>query len=52
MYTYVNVLYSVNKELNWIELGEVQIPRKTAAHAYFVGKNKGAWWFYLSSDTR
>ena len=22
MYTYVNILYSVNKELNWIELSE------------------------------
>ena len=23
MYTYVNILYSVNKELNWIELSSL-----------------------------
>ena len=33
-------------------LGEVRIPRRTAARAHFVVINKGAGHFYLSSDTR
>ena len=32
-------------------LGEVRIPRRTAARAHFLVINKGAGEFYLSSDT-
>ena len=38
--------------LSFFPLGEVRIPRRTAARAHFVVINKGAGEFYLSSDTR
>ena len=38
MYTYVNILYSVNKELNWIELNK-RTPKKKA-HLNMTVTNK------------
>ena len=37
---------------SFLTLGEVRIPRRTAARAHFVVINKGAGQFFLSSDTR
>ena len=36
----------------FVVVGEVRIPRRTAARAHFVVINKGAGQFSLSSDTR
>ena len=36
MYTYVNILYSVNKELNWIELN-MTIKKGLNLHGVTVG---------------
>ena len=36
MYTYVNILYSVNKELNWIELNWIELTGWTNKEFYFT----------------